>query len=76
MEPPLPRHPRGGGKGGRAPGEERVEKGPFPVGRRRCEGRTGGESPWAPEERAPSAAGRKVENLDIFGLNGRMVDSV
>lgn len=59
LEPPLLRHPRDGGKGGRAPGEGRTEKNPFPVGRRRCEGRTGGKSLRAPEGRVPGHGGEE-----------------
>lgn len=76
MKPPLLRRPLDGGKGGHTPGEGRGEKIPFPPAIDDVRGERAGTAAGAGGEESRAAAGSWVENLDIFGLDGRMVDSV
>ena len=76
MKPSLLRRPRDGGKGGRVPGGGRGEKSPFPSVAGGVRGERAGIAADAGGEESRAAAGSWIENLDIFGLDGRMVDSV
>lgn len=76
MKPPLLCRPRDGGKGGRATRKGRGEKSPFPPVVDDVRGERAGIAAGAGGEESRAAAGSWVENLDIFGLDGRMVDSV